>query len=89
LIGVEAEVVDPGDKVVDLGPLSPDEVAALEKELDQQHMAHTGADTDALPLFAFNAFLIGSAMIVIATRRRSAAVPGLPPPGPPSSRPRQ
>jgi hypothetical protein len=88
LTEVEAEVVDPGDKVVDLGPLSPDQVADLEKELDQQRMAHTGTDTDALLLFALTAFLIGSAMIVIATRRRAAAA-GLPPPWPPPNRSRQ
>jgi hypothetical protein len=86
----EAEVVDPGDKVVDLGPLSPDQVADLEKELDQQHMAHTESDTDELLLFALTAFLIRSAMIVIATRRRAASAVGLPPPWPPpNSRPRQ
>lgn len=32
---VEAEVIDPGDKVVDLGPLSPQERVTLEEELDQ------------------------------------------------------
>jgi hypothetical protein len=64
-------------------------VADLEKELDQQKMAHTGADTDALLLFALTAFLFGSAMIVTATRRRSAAAAGLPPPWPPPNRPRQ
>jgi hypothetical protein len=90
LTEVEAEVVDPGDKVVDLGPLSPDLEARLQDELDQLRMAHTGTDTDALLLFAVTAFLIGSAMIVIATRRRSVAVGGLPPPWPrPNSRPRQ
>jgi hypothetical protein len=88
LTEVEAEVVDPGDKVVDLGPLSPDQVADLEKELDQQKMAHTGADTDALLLFALTAFLVGSALIVTATRRRSAAA-GLPPPWPPPKDPLQ
>jgi hypothetical protein len=51
-------------------------------------MAHTGTNTDALLLFALTAFLIGSAMIVIATRRRSAAPAGLPPPWPPPNRPR-
>jgi hypothetical protein len=62
-------------------------VADLEKELDQQHMAHTGTDAEALPVFALTAFLVGSAMIVIGTRRRSAAAVGLPPPWPPPSRP--
>lgn len=33
---VEAVVVDPGDTVVDLGPLSPPERVELEAELDQQ-----------------------------------------------------
>jgi hypothetical protein len=82
------EVVDPGGKVVELRRLSPDEVAELERELDQQHMGHTGGDTDALPLVALIAFVIGSAMIVVGTRRHSAVSAGSPPPNssPPNSK---
>jgi hypothetical protein len=89
LTQVEAEVIVPGDKVVDLGPLSPELVKRLQDELDQLRMAHTGTDTDALLLFALTAFLIGSMMIVIATRRRSDAAAGLPPPWPPPNPPRR
>jgi hypothetical protein len=46
---VEAEVVGPGNKVVNLGPSSPDQLAELEKELDQRQTAHR-ADTDAVLL---------------------------------------
>jgi hypothetical protein len=46
---VEAEVIAPNDTVVDLGPLSQDQVAELERELGEA-MPHTGADTDALLL---------------------------------------
>jgi hypothetical protein len=89
LTHVEAEVIVPGDEVVDLGPLIPELVERLQDELDQLRMAHTGTDTDALLLFAVTAFLIGSAMIVIATRRRAAQVAGLPPLWPPPNRERQ
>jgi hypothetical protein len=63
-------------------------VAELERELDQQHTAHTGGDTDALPLVSLISFVIGSAMLVIGTRRRSAVAAGSPPPNtsPPNSK---
>jgi LPXTG-motif cell wall-anchored protein len=69
-------VIDPGNTVVDLGPLSPGQVAELERELGAT-MPHTGSDADALVLAALVAFLVGSALIVVATRRRDE-VPGGP-----------
>jgi hypothetical protein len=50
-------------------------------------MAHTGSDTDALLVFSLTAFLLGPAMIITATRRRSASAAGLTPPWPPPNRP--
>jgi hypothetical protein len=70
---VEAEVIDPGGEVVDLGPLDPQELMMLEEELDQANLAHSGSNDIELALTGFAALLVGSALVGLAARRRRAA----------------
>jgi LPXTG-motif cell wall-anchored protein len=69
---VEAEVIDPGDKVVDLGPLSPSELMTLEEELDHQQMAHTGSNDSNLALVGLAVLVAGSALAAFAARARGS-----------------
>jgi hypothetical protein len=84
---VEAVVVDPGPKTVDLGPLSPSEREALESELDAQstpvpsgapQAGYGGASSSPGPseawLTAGGILLLlgGGATFTVWRRRRSA-----------------
>ena len=60
---VEAFVIDPGDRVVVLGTLSPDQVRALFRELAERRMATTGNDYSALVSVAVVALVTGGALV--------------------------
>ncbi len=66
---VLAFVITPGDHVVILGPLNPDQVRTLYQELRQQHLAHTGSDTSPLVLIALLTLVSGGALLGLAARR--------------------
>ena len=67
-------VVVPGNRLVVLGVLHPDQVRALYRELSRRKLAHTGNDTDALVLVASLTLLSGGALLGLARRpRRKAA----------------
>jgi hypothetical protein len=71
LPAVDAEAIDPGDNVVDLGALDDSEKVTLEQEL-QDELAYTGFDL--LRLAGFGALAVGiGAALVLGTRsnRRS------------------
>ena len=71
---VLAFVIDPGDKMVVLGRLSPDQVRALFQELREQRLAHTGNGSSALLLIALVTLISGGALIGLTTwRRRTTA----------------
>ncbi len=70
---VEAFVVVPGNKLVVLGVLSPEQVRALFHELSLRKLAHTGNDTSVLVLVASLTLLSGGALIGLARRPRRRA----------------
>jgi hypothetical protein len=64
---VEAEVIDPGEQTVDLGPLTPSEREELEGELDQQGpLPATGSQTLDLALIGFAVIVFGVGLAELA-----------------------
>jgi LPXTG-motif cell wall-anchored protein len=63
-------VVDPGDRVVVLGALRPEQVRTLFRELAQRRLAHTGNTSGTLVLIGSLALLGGAALIGLARRPR-------------------
>jgi hypothetical protein len=70
---VEAEAVDPGPHVADLGPLSPPEREALESELDTgapSQLAGTGHHDTQIFVGGLMVVLIGAGLVGLASWRR-------------------
>jgi hypothetical protein len=64
----EAIVIDPGDKVVDLGQLTPSERVSLEAELDA--LAFTGTNTVLTVGAGALVLMLGAILTLLASRRR-------------------
>ena len=65
-----AFVVDPGDRIVVLGTLSPEQVRRLFQELADRHLPHTGNNSGTLVAIAMLALVLGGALLAMVGRRR-------------------
>ena len=70
---VLAYVIAPGNNLVRLGLLSPDQVRALFRELAQRRLAHSGNDTGALVPVALLSLVIGGALLGLSAWPRRKA----------------
>jgi len=68
-----AFVIAPGNNLVRLGLLSPDQVRALFRELAQRRLAHSGNDTGALVPVAVLSLFIGGALLGLSAWPRRKA----------------
>jgi hypothetical protein len=66
---VHAFVIAPGNNLVRLGELSPDQVRALFRELAERRLAHTGDGNGTLALVALLSLVSGCALLGMAARR--------------------
>ncbi len=67
---VIAFVIDPGNEMVVIGKLSPQQVVQVFQELADQHLPHTGSKTGPLTAIALLALILGGALLAMAGRRR-------------------
>jgi LPXTG-motif cell wall-anchored protein len=67
----EAVAIDPGDQVVDLGPVPPAEEVEQEAEIDQEStLAGTGSSDAPMAITGLVVLLIGGSLVAVSARRR-------------------
>ena len=67
---VIAFVIDPGNKMVVIGTLRPEQVRQLFQELADRHLPHTGSNPGTIALVALLALVVGGGLLAMAGRRR-------------------
>ena len=70
---LQAIVITPGNRLVVLGSLSPPQRALVKAAL-LRRLAGTGSDDSGMAFAALFAVLAGSALLVMAARRRDAGL---------------